>query len=189
MIFRSDKEGPRINLYTGMYEFDTSDLEDEEDFYNLLEELLDEVTWNDTERLRFHYNKHVLHEDEEFDPNDPKFSSNMKLDDYKSEAEKLTNEIASTHDDKTAPVIGFKLKPIKYDDTVKSPRYVKIRRFVNNKFFPKKARGDGNRYREAVIYVDNNGDTNIISYMIIKDSRFYQYVNTLFDEELPKNKK
>lgn len=182
MNFRTDREGPRFDIRSGAYEFDV----DDEDFYNLIEELLDEATWKDQNIIEQHYNKHVLHPDEKFDPNDPKFNSNMTIQDYKFSAERLSREPAGKHDDKQSNVIGFELLPVKYREH-NSPRYVKIRRYVTPKYFPEEARGDGNRYREAVIYVDQEGDNNIISYMIIKQSRFNQYVNNLFSKELPEN--
>lgn len=183
MIFRTGKDELGIDLLTEYFELDANGNLDD----GILEDLLDESTWNNTANLEKHYRNHVLKDGEEFNSSDPKFSSDMTLDDYRREAEQLTIEPAGTHDDKTSKVIGFKLKPVRYDDTVRSPRYVKIKRYVEPEYFTDAARGDGNRYREAVIYVDNNGDNEIISYMIIKPSRFMQYVKYFFDKELPEN--
>ena len=165
------------------------DVEDEAllEFSRLEESFLLESTWRDKGSLEFHYKEHVLKDGELFNPNVPKFSSNMTLEDYKREAEALSEEKAGKHDDKTSTVIGFQLKPRKESDKKKSPRFVKIRRFVNPEFFPKEARGDGNRYREAVLYVDQPTDDNIISYMIIKNNRFFDFVMNMFAEELPEN--
>ena len=159
----------------------------------LLEELfsslfiIDESTWNNGNQIEKHYHKHVLRDGEKFNPDDPKFSSNMTIEDYKKEAERLSEAKAGMRDDKTSPIIGFELKPRNENDVHKSPRLVKIKKFVNPKYFPKEARGDGNRYREAVLYVDNNDDEDIITYMIIKDNRFKQYVKYLFKDELPES--
>ena len=180
MIFRTDKNAPGVDLTTGLYEFD------DDEMYDLVEELIEESTWNNTQQLKAHYNKHVLKSGESFDSIDPKFSSNMSLEEYKKCAEKLTREPAGLHDDKNSEVIGFRVAPVSYDDSM-SPRYIKIRKFVTNKYFPKEARRDGHRYREAVLYVDTPKDDNIISYMILKPSRFYKYVTKLFGEELPEN--
>lgn len=175
-----------LNHFEEMFGLESCCLDDGE-LHALIEEILDESTWNNSHSLENHFDRHVLKQGEKFDSNDPKFNSNMTIDDYKSEAESLTRAPAGKHDDKTASVIGFKLKPIRYQDVGRSERYVKIKRFVTPKYFPQEAK-DGTRYREAVIYVDNDGDDDIISYMIIKPSRFFQYVNYLFDEELPENK-
>lgn len=155
---------------------------------DLFESLIDESTWNDTNSLEGHFDKHVLKEDEVFDETDPKFDSSMKIDDYKREAEKLSISKAGKHDDKKSDVIGFELRPRKASDAGSSPRYVKIKRNANPKYLPAEALESDTKYKEAVIYVDQPHDDNIISYMLIRLPKFFNFVYNMFADELPENK-
>lgn len=171
----------------------------------LQEECLIEATWRNPLNLNRHYEKQVLKEGEKFNPDDPKFASNMTLEDYKEEAEKLSNakadksvyqtymykpegseeEIQRRSINLVSDVIGWVVEP-QEGRVGRLPRRIKVSKFINPKFFPEEAKGTG-RYRAAVFYVDEPGEDNIISYFIIKDSRFKNLFNHQWLSELPEN--
>ena len=170
------------------------------------EELLFEATWRNQANLQRHFEKQVMKEGEKFNPDDPKFASNMTLDDYKAEAEKLSIAEADksvyqtyTHDlegnEFTTPrrspnlasnVIGWELLPQPGREG-RMPRKIKVSKYINPKFFPPEAKGTG-RYRAAVFYVDEPAEDNIISFFIIRDDKFKNLFKYQWKDELPENR-
>ena len=107
---------------------------------------------------------HVLLPDEEFDPNDPKYPSDVTLEQYVSEAEKLSDEQALpiTQMKVDGNVYGFVIERKGKDRT---PRCVKIRT---------KSVFDSD-YMDVIVYKDNNSDNKIFSFYMCKPSRLHRY--------------
>lgn len=142
-------------------------------------------TWTSKTQLRKHYLAHVLRENEEFNGIDPKFTSNMTIEEYRDRAENLANVEAVRSDSIKGLVIGWQLQPREGDKT-RTVRCIKMMRGVTKAY---RAEGlKGKPYKEAVIYVQDTktGDCSIISYFILKPTYFFklkqQYVG-----ELPEN--
>ena len=169
------------------------------------EELLTEATWKNAWSLEDHFKMHVLKEGEVFDPQNPKFAFNMTLEDYKNEAEKLSEAKADKSvyavykqdlkgnkyknplrsPNTVSNIIGWELEP-QEKRAGRSPRKIKVSKTIPVKFFPEDAKGKG-KFRAAVIYVDEPSDDNIITYYIIREEKFINLFRHQWSNELPEN--
>lgn len=155
-------------------------------------EILGEALWRNAQKLREHFYKHVLMTDETFNPFDPKFA-HMTLKEYTERAEGLSEKSAgkSNSDD---TVVGWEIDMTKGPQTVsahfinkpENRRFVKINRSPDSSILPKESLKIGNFY-ECVIYTNEPGKDNIVTYMLLKPSNYRKMCREILDE-LPENK-
>lgn len=143
------------------------------------------VTWTSKSLLWNHYNDHVLKNGEEPTSLNPKFNSNMTIDDYKLRAEKIANSEAEGSGCVKCKILGWRLQP-RPEDNTRTIRCIKIKRGVKRLFRPEYAKNKP--YKEAVIYVcdPDTNDYSIISYFILKPTYFFKLKEQMYSE-LPEN--
>lgn len=164
----------------------------------LLEEYILEATWTNVRQFQRHYNDHVLDEDEDFNPDNPKFV-HMEEQDYKDMAEKFSELTAdkSTYrvfynNDGTVSnrlmntrsnVIGFILKPDvgKYQRVMRKAKIIK----TPTEYLPNGISGE--EYRTLIVYVDEGGEDEIISCYLLRPKKMFGIFKYQFEDELPEN--
>ena len=164
----------------------------------LLEEFISESTWYNTKQLHRHYIDHVLGEDEEFSPDNPKFV-HMTEEEYRNMAEKFSelpadkatyrvfynpdgtikNRVMNTRSE----VIGFVLKP----DVGKFQRIERKAKVIKTpqEYLPHGV--SGNDFRTLVVYVDEGGEDEIISCYLLRPKKMFGIFKHQFEDELPEN--
>ena len=164
----------------------------------LYEEFLLEATWTNKRQFERHYNDHVLQDDEEFSPDNPKFAHIDELE-YKNMAKKFSelpadkatyrvfyNEDGSVKNrlmNTRSNVIGFILTP----DVNKFQRITRKAKIVKT---PKEYLPDGvsgEEYRTLVVYVDDGGEEEIISCYLLRPKKMFGIFKYQFQDELPEN--
>lgn len=127
--------------------------------------------------LKKHFNSHVLKKGEKFDKNDPKFPSDMTIQQYAKEAEELADEPAAAmwDVDNSDGVVGWVL----HHGNDRTNRIIKIRK--HSKFVP--------GFYDVVLYVDNKDDNQIFSFMLGRPSNMsnwaYDYQYDLYSQGGP----
>ena len=164
----------------------------------LLEEYILEATWTNVRQFQRHYDDHVLDEDEDFNPDNPKFV-HMEEQDYKDMAEKfselpadkatyrvfynndgtVSNRLMNTRSN----VIGFILKP----DVGKYQRVTRKAKIIKTpiEYLPNGVSGE--EYRTLVVYVDEGGEDEIISCYLLRPKKMFGIFKYQFEDELPEN--
>ena len=133
--------------------------------------------FNPRSHLKRHYKDHVLKPGEKFNKNNPKFPSNMTIEDYERAAEELADEPATAmwDVDNAEGVVGWVL----HHGNDRTNRIVKIRK--HSKFVP--------GFYDVVLYVDNKDDNQIFSFMCGKPSNManwaYDYQYDLYSQGGP----
>ena len=164
----------------------------------LYEEFLLEATWTNKRQFERHYNDHVLQDEEEFSPDNPKFAHIDELE-YKDMAEKFSELPADKAVYRTiynndgsidkrlmntrSDVIGFILSP----DTNKFQRITRKAKIVKTpkEYLPSGVSGE--EYRTLVVYVDDGGEEEIISCYLLRPKKMFGIFKYQFQDELPEN--
>lgn len=138
----------------------------------ITEELLFEATFVNPVNLQKHYDKHVLKQGEEFNPDDPKFPY-MSIEEYAKRAEDFSNERAGNSEDRISHTIGW----INNRPGWNFPRIVKFRKSS------RLHKGFG----EMVAYVDSpQSGTEVIQYMLTRPGKIFREKKYKISE-LPEN--
>lgn len=163
----------------------------------LLEDFINEATWYNVNRFHDHYQKHVLEEDEPFNEDDPKFK-HMSEEEFREMAEtfseldanKALYKMYKNEDGTDKPimdlysdVVGFMLKPEQFKQG-RVPRKAKIV-VTPKKYLPDGV--DGKKFRTLVVYVDENGKSEIVSCYLLRPTKMKGLFRYQYDGELPEN--
>ena len=164
----------------------------------LLEDFLLEASWTNTRQFKRHYNDHVLDEDEEFSPDNPKFKHideteyrKMAEDFSELPADKATYRVFYNEDGSVknrlmntrSNVIGFILKP----DEGKFQRITRKAKIIKTpqEYLPDGVSGE--EFRTLVVYVDDGGEEEIISCYLLRPKKMFGIFKYQFEDELPEN--